>query len=132
MCCLTRMNTNSGTNSSWLSKINVLGLFSNSKKSNNAGVNVKMNTNNSRKIPNINVANKPVLPVTARGGATSQPSEAIMKWATTAGVPSPVQMRNVAHGGKRRTIYKRNRKTKRSTGGKKHILRRKTHRRRGA
>jgi hypothetical protein len=45
-----------------------------------------------------------------------QPSNAIMRWATTAGAPAPANMYNVAHGGKRRTHRKRSMKryTKRS------------------
>ncbi len=45
-----------------------------------------------------------VAPLNFRHGA-QQPSEEVMKWATTAGVPTPVapQMRGVAHGGKRHT-----------------------------
>ena len=39
-----------------------------------------------------------------------QPSNAIMEWATTAGLRAPENMQNVAHGGKRRT----KRSTKRS------------------
>jgi len=42
-----------------------------------------------------------------------QPSNAIMDWATTAGIPAPAKMSNVAHGGKRRT--RRKRSMKRST-----------------
>jgi hypothetical protein len=77
-----------------------------------------------------------------------QPSEAVMRWATTAGAATPTgpQMRNVAHGGKRRTHRKRTHRRKtthrrksthrrRTSGGKKHSrkhrsTRRKTHRRR--
>jgi putative hemolysin len=46
-----------------------------------------------------------------------QPSHAIMRWATTAGIPTPAKMYNVAHGGKRRTRRKRHGKhsTKRHT-----------------
>jgi hypothetical protein len=44
--------------------------------------------------------------ITAEG---HQPSNKIMEWATTAGIPAPLNMQNVAHGGKRRT-----RSTKRS------------------
>jgi hypothetical protein len=35
----------------------------------------------------------------------AQPSQGVMRWATTAGAPMPsaAEMRNVAHGGKRRT-----------------------------
>jgi hypothetical protein len=83
----------------------------------------------------------PVAPVTAginapvKGGAASvnysvppnqkQPSEAVMNWATTAGVPMPTasQMRNVAHGGKRST-------KKRSTKKRKIHRRKSTHKRR--
>jgi hypothetical protein len=55
-----------------------------------------------------------------------QPSNEIMEWATTAGIPAPLNMQNVAHGGKRRTHRKRHgkRSTKRST-------KRRTHRKRG-
>jgi hypothetical protein len=96
-------------------------------------------------------ANKPgatVLPVTAQGGMRGgvapafyqtpmgmrQPSEAVMRWATTAGAEAPTgpEMRNVAHGGRRRRSHKRkthHRKSKRSTGGKKRTMRRKTHKR---
>jgi len=43
----------------------------------------------------------------------AQPSHGVMRWATTAGAatPSAAEMRNVAHGGKRR---------KRRTRGRKH------------
>jgi hypothetical protein len=48
--------------------------------------------------------------------AQRQPSEEIMEWATTAGAPTPTTgMRNVAHGGARRTRRNRNRRNK--TGG---------------
>lgn len=82
-------------------------------------------------------------------GNQRQPSEAVMQWATTAGAPTPsaAQMRNVAHGGKRRTIKRKSRSRKskhsrRSTGGekhrkshkkqtkKRHTMKSKTHRRR--
>ena len=36
-----------------------------------------------------------------------QPSNKIMEWATTAGMPAPLKMPNVAHGGKRSTRRKR-------------------------
>jgi hypothetical protein len=73
------------------------------------------------------------------GPRMQQPSNAVMYWATTAGAPMPPEseMRNVAHGGKRRTHRKRRvhkRKSthkRRSYGGKRHrATRRKTHRRR--
>ena len=50
-----------------------------------------------------------------------QPSNEIMEWATTAGIPAPLNMQNVAHGGKRRTRrMHRKRSTKRSTKRSKH------------
>lgn len=70
--------------------------------------------------------------------ANMQPSEAVMKWATTAGaaMPPAAQMRGVAHGGRRsrsgrKTIHRRYRKSKRATGGRRRKTnKRKTHRRR--
>ena len=72
--------------------------------------------------------------------ANMQPSEAVMKWATTAGadMPSKAEMRGVAHGGRRsrrrsgrKTIRRRYRKSKRATGGRRRKTnKRKTHRRR--
>lgn len=122
----------------------------NSKKNNTTAKNNKTNT-----------AAVPVKPVTAgtnigggkkqRGGVASvnysvpggqrQPSEAVMQWATTAGAPTPSgsQMRNVAHGGKRRSSKRRTHRRKsthrRRSGGKRHsrrhhTMKRKTHRRR--
>jgi hypothetical protein len=43
--------------------------------------------------------------------ANPQPSERVMQWATTAGAPTPsaAQMRNVAHGGRRRTHRRKHR-----------------------
>jgi hypothetical protein len=56
-----------------------------------------------------------------------QPSNEIMEWATTAGIPAPLNMQNVAHGGKRSTkrITRRKRHGKRSTKhhGKRHTKR---------
>jgi hypothetical protein len=47
-----------------------------------------------------------------------QPSDKVMEWATTAGLPTPTSgMRNVAHGGARRT--KRNKKQKKQKKQKK-------------
>ena len=58
-----------------------------------------------------------------------QPSDAVMKWATTAGMPAPPDMRGVARGGKRRTRRRTTKKrhTKRHT--KRRVHKRKTHRR---
>jgi hypothetical protein len=56
-------------------------------------------------------------PVNFRYGASmAQPSKAVMDWATTANAPMPpaAEMRNVAHGGKRRT-----RRSKSRRGGSK-------------
>lgn len=41
-----------------------------------------------------------------------QPSEGVMRWATTAGAatPSEAEMRNVAHGGARRSSRRRHRR----------------------
>lgn len=54
--------------------------------------------------------------------ANPQPSERVMQWATTAGAPTPsaAEMRNVAHGGRR----------KRRTHRRRSNRRRSTHRRR--
>jgi len=46
-----------------------------------------------------------------------QPSHAIMRWATTAGIPTPAKMYNVAHGGKRSTKRKRSKRTRKHRGG---------------
>jgi hypothetical protein len=48
-----------------------------------------------------------------------QPSNEIMEWATTAGIPAPLNMQNVAHGGKRSTRRKRHGKRH----GKRHTKR---------
>jgi hypothetical protein len=159
-------NTNSGVNKSNSGKANsTQGFFSGllnaaknvTKKATNA---VTGNKPNAKKnvAPVITPVPAPVAPVTAgvnvtmKGGAASvnfsipygqrQPSEQVMEWATTADAPKPTgsQMRNVAHGGKRRTHRKRSthrRKTthrRRSCGGKKHShsMKRKTHRKRSS
>jgi hypothetical protein len=46
-----------------------------------------------------------------------QPSENVMRWATTAGAatPSEAEMRNVAHGGSRRSRRHRRKHTRRHT-----------------
>jgi hypothetical protein len=42
-----------------------------------------------------------------------QPSDKVMEWATTAGMPAPLTgMRNVAHGGARKTHRKKQKKDK--------------------
>ena len=69
------------------------------------------------------------------GPRMRQPSEEIMQWATTAGVPTPPgpEMRNVAHGGKRRTHKRRTHRVKHRKSHKKHtrkhrMVKRKTQR----
>lgn len=104
--------------------------------------------NNSR----TNTTGAAALPVTAgpvNGSATNQtggmapvnyrsahmqPSEAVMKWATTAGaeMPSKAEMRGVAHGGRRRSRNRKThgrRKSKRTTGGRSKTHRRRHHKR---
>ena len=69
------------------------------------------------------------------GPRMQQPSERVMQWATTAGVPTPTgpEMRNVAHGGKRRTHKRRTHRVKHRKSHKKHtrkhrMVKRKTQR----
>jgi hypothetical protein len=69
----------------------------------------------------------PVSAITAEG---HQPSNKIMEWATTAGIPVPLNMQNVAHGGKRRTRRK-HRKHRKHSGkhhGKRSMKRSRKHR----
>ena len=65
--------------------------------------------------------------ITAEG---HQPSNAIMEWATTAGIPAPLKMANVAHGGKRSTkrSTKRSMKHHSKRHGKRHTKRTRKHR----
>jgi hypothetical protein len=50
-----------------------------------------------------------------------QPSDKVMEWATTAGMPAPLTgMRNVAHGGARKTHRKKDKKHKKQKKDKKH------------
>lgn len=68
-------------------------------------------------VPSVPVTTGGMAPVNFRYGANmQQPSEEVMKWATTAGAPMPpaAMMRNVAHGGRRRT-----RRNKSRSGGSK-------------
>ena len=69
------------------------------------------------------------------GPRMRQPSEEIMQWATTAGILTPTgpEMRNVAHGGKRRTHKRRTHRVKHRKSHKKHtrkhrMVKRKTQR----
>jgi flagellar biosynthesis component FlhA len=49
-----------------------------------------------------------------------QPSDKVMEWATTAGMPAPLTgMRNVAHGGARKTHRKKDKKHKKQKKQKK-------------
>lgn len=134
MCLKYRMSTNnSGSKPSegFLNKINVFGLFGNknSSKNNTAkngmnviNINSKNNTSKnvmpaSTGVPTVPVTTGGMAPVNFRYGANmQQPSEEVMKWATTAGAPMPpaAMMRNVAHGGSRRN---RNRRNKSRKGG---------------
>lgn len=130
----TNVNSNSQERQGFLQ-----GLFSAAKnatmKATNAVTGNKPNINKN-KTPNSNKAVRPVTagvnvltnsnkpnntsPQTGGVAPTSysvlpdqrQPSERIMNWATTAGVPTPVgpEMRNVAHGGKRRSHRRRSKK----------------------
>ena len=122
-------------------------------KKNNSGKNSSKNKNNSGKnkvAPNpfattTNViVTAPATPVTnpfnvpTKGGMAPvnfcygprmrQPSEEIMQWATTAGVPTPTgpEMRNVAHGGKRRTHKRRTHRVKHRKSHKKHTRKHRT------
>ena len=72
------------------------------------------------------------------GPRMQQPSREVMEWATPAGDPTPTgpQMRNVAHGGKRRTSKRRTHRVKHRKSHKKHTrkhrtMKRKTHRKHG-
>ena len=62
------------------------------------------------------------------GPRMQQPSERVMQWATTAGVPTPTgpEMRNVAHGGKRRTHKRRTHRVKHRKSHKKHTRKHRT------
>jgi hypothetical protein len=138
----------------------------NSAKKAVAGNNTKKNNstknnstkNNSTKNNSSIAENATALPVTAnvnvpvmKGGVApvnfryppnmQQPSEAVMEWATTADTPMPPasEMRNVAHGGKRKTHKRSTRKHRshrRKSTHKRHSSkhsrrhRSKTHRRR--
>ena len=137
--------SNSSKNEGLLSTLS-FGLFGSKNSNMNTKTNTKTNTSRSKNngvlpvsagIPNVktelNASNSPKPNQTGGMAAINfrypsnmqQPSYEVMRWATTAGVPTPTgsQMRNVAHGGKRRT-HKKHRKSH-----KKHlIVRRKTHR----
>ena len=64
------------------------------------------------------------------GPRMRQPSEEIMQWATTAGILTPTgpEMRNVAHGGKRRTHRVKHRKSHKKHTRKHRMVKRKTQR----
>ena len=73
-------------------------------------------------------------PVNSYPSMNAQPSYGVMRWATTAGaaMPSAAEMRNVAHGGKRRKHRTHRRKSHKSRKSHKKTrsMKRKTHRRR--
>jgi len=147
MCINYRMNMNSGKgilNTLTGAVGNVTGAVTNAVT---GVVNTARGVNSTKK--NVNVKpvtagiNAPVISQDQTGGMApinfrypgnmQQPSEAVMRWATTAGIPTPPssEMRNVAHsGGKRKT----RRHSKRKHATKRHIrhrsIKRKTHRRR--
>jgi hypothetical protein len=123
-------------------KNTVVGNATNNSKANNSTrknvkpVTVPMNIPSANsQAPNSTAPMKGgVAPVGFRVPANmQQPSEEVMKWATTAGMPTPSgpQMRNVAHGGSRRrrgaSYRNRRNRTRRNNvlGGR----RRKSHRR---
>lgn len=99
------------------------GFSSNATKKNNASaipLNSAMKTN--KKVNGVVNQGFQQTPTSAQAGGVApvnfryppdmqQPSEEIMEWATTAGLPTPTSgMRNVAHGGARKT--KKNKKNK--------------------
>jgi hypothetical protein len=102
----------------------------NSRNAKNKVVNIKpMNVKPMNTRPVNNKTTQLVLPQQQGGMAPvnfqypprmQQPSQAVMEWATTAGAPMPPasEMRNVAHGGKRRTM-KHSRRSHRKTHMKK-------------
>ncbi len=129
------MNNNSEPG--FLNKLS--GMFSNATKA-VTGNNTRKNGNNVKKnqvMPATAGVNAPtnaspqpnatapqmggVAPLNFRYPANmQQPSEAVMRWATTAGMPAPANMRGVAQGGgKRRT--KRRRTKRRSTKRRTHM-----------
>lgn len=91
------------------------GMSSNATKKNNASVmaNSAMKTN--KRVNGVVNQGFQQTPTSAQAGGVApvnfryppdmqQPSEEIMEWATTAGLPTPTSgMRNVAHGGARKT-----------------------------
>ncbi len=60
-----------------------------------------------------------------------QPSEAVMEWATTANAPTPLSgMRNVAHGGRRKSRTHKHKRSHRHTRKHRVHRRKQSHRRR--
>lgn len=160
LCLIYRMNAPNATDKA--SVLNQLGkMFSNVTNAAKNAVVGKNSTNATRKnnskpitqgvmnAPVVNNSMKPNSTMPQMGGMApvnfrypanmQQPSEKVMEWATTAGAPMPPEseMRNVAHGGKRRT--RRNKKnggsrhkTRNSCMGgrrRKHTMKRKSHKR---
>jgi hypothetical protein len=132
MCINYRMNSNKPKNTGILSGLfGFLGKNSSTKNNSTKNNSTKNNnTKNNSTLPAANGVNAPTIKnetsPNQTGGMASvnfgygprmqQPSEAVMEWATTAGAPMPSksEMRNVAHGGYRKTRRNRNK----STGGK--------------
>ena len=115
---VTKNNSSNANKSNNVNKSNNT-IKPNVNKSNNANkTNAnKTNVNSTAETPNVpkpNTVTFGFTPSPQQGGVASvtynvppgqrQPSEEIMEWATTAGAPTPTTgMRNVAHGGARRT-----------------------------
>jgi hypothetical protein len=128
MCLKYRMNTNS-KNDGFFSGImnaakNMTQTVSNAVTGNKKNVTQKKNNSVKPITAGVNaptVASNVNSTLPMKGGVApvnfkypanmQQPSERVMQWATTAGLPVPPEseMRNVAHGGSRRNRSRRNR-----------------------
>ncbi len=87
----------------------IMNMFSGPKVANNAS---------NKKEVNSSVMNRgftATLKGIQAGGSGSQPSEAVMQWATTAGIPTPPpnMLKGVAHGGARKKHTRRHKQHKR-------------------
>jgi len=98
------------------------GLFkkvNNANRNKNVLFNVKNNTGKNMELINVGFKQTPnqtggVAPVNFEYPANMrQPSDKVMEWATTAGLPTPTTgMRNVAHGGSRKNKSRKNKTRK--------------------
>ena len=147
-------NSKNGTNAKKNASAPIVSPFGIIKKNNSGKNNSSKNKNNSGKnkvapnpfattATNVTVT-APATPVTnpfnvpTKGGMApvnfsygprmQQPSERVMQWATTAGASTPTgpEMRNVAHGGKRRTHKRRTHRVKHRKSHKKHTRKHRT------